>query len=235
MFSYYGSKSKIVRLYPRPKHKKIKEPFAGSARYSLEWFENEVTLVDTYPVVIEVWHYLQQASKEDILKLPNLKHGDRISNYKQLSGVEKNFLGFLVVGGLESPRDNVGSFKGINVARDLKRIAGNLYKIKHWNIILGSYEEICNEQATWFIDPPYQFGGEKYIKNNKNMNYENLAKWCISRKGQVIVCENTKANWMQFAPLLQGGKVRSRQGSFKRTTEAIWCNDTYPRQMELFE
>ena len=31
MFSYYGSKSKIVDYYPPPKHKKIIEPFAGSA------------------------------------------------------------------------------------------------------------------------------------------------------------------------------------------------------------
>ena len=30
MFSYYGSKGKIVDYYPPPKHKKIIEPFAGS-------------------------------------------------------------------------------------------------------------------------------------------------------------------------------------------------------------
>jgi site-specific DNA-adenine methylase len=35
MFSYYGSKSKIVKYYPCPAHDKIIEPFAGSARYSL--------------------------------------------------------------------------------------------------------------------------------------------------------------------------------------------------------
>ena len=29
MFSYYGSKSKIVHLYPTPKFDKIIEPFAG--------------------------------------------------------------------------------------------------------------------------------------------------------------------------------------------------------------
>jgi len=34
MFSYYGSKSKIVDYYPPPKHKRIIEPFAGSARYT---------------------------------------------------------------------------------------------------------------------------------------------------------------------------------------------------------
>jgi site-specific DNA-adenine methylase len=33
MFSYYGSKSKIIDHYPAPKFNKIIEPFAGSARY----------------------------------------------------------------------------------------------------------------------------------------------------------------------------------------------------------
>ena len=57
MFSYYGSKSKIVDYYPPPKHKRIIEPFAGSARYSLKYFDREINLYDKYPIVIEVWHY----------------------------------------------------------------------------------------------------------------------------------------------------------------------------------
>lgn len=46
MFSYYGSKSKVVDLYPSPKFGKIIEPFAGSARYSLKYFDRDVLLVD---------------------------------------------------------------------------------------------------------------------------------------------------------------------------------------------
>jgi len=72
MFSYYGSKSKIVDYYPPPKHKRIIEPFAGSARYSLKYWQNDVLLVDKYPVIIEVWNYLKNASVNDILKLPRL-------------------------------------------------------------------------------------------------------------------------------------------------------------------
>ena len=72
MFSYYGSKSKIVDYYPPPKHKKIIGPFAGSARYSLKYWQNGVLLVDKYEVVYNVWKYLQQASKTDILGLPKI-------------------------------------------------------------------------------------------------------------------------------------------------------------------
>ena len=57
MFSYYGSKSKIVDYYPPPKYGKIIEPFAGSARYSLRFWQKDVLLVDKYPVIIEVWNY----------------------------------------------------------------------------------------------------------------------------------------------------------------------------------
>ena len=67
MFSYYGSKSKIVDYYPPPKHKKIIEPFAGSARYSLKYWQNDITIVDKYDVIVKIWKYLQQCEKNDII------------------------------------------------------------------------------------------------------------------------------------------------------------------------
>jgi len=35
MWSYYGSKSKVVKHYPKPKYDLIIEPFAGAAWYSV--------------------------------------------------------------------------------------------------------------------------------------------------------------------------------------------------------
>ncbi len=217
MWSYYGSKGEMAKHYPPPKFDKIIEPFAGTAKYALRYWDREITLVDKYDVIIKIWHYLQQATLKDILGLPKLKYGDSLNNYN-LSKNERNFLGFLIVNGLESPRINVGSFKGINVNRDLKKIALNLHKIRHWKIIHGSYEDLPNEKATWFIDPPYQHGGEHYRENNKKINFKELAKWCEVRKGQTIVCENTKATWMNFKP------VKEMKGTHKITTEAIWSN-----------
>jgi len=170
-------------------------------------------------VLIDVWQYLQQASESDILKLPRLKRGESIKDHKYLAEVEQNFLGFLVCNGLESPRMNVSSFEGVNVERDLKRIASTLFKIRHWKIQLGTYEDIENVEATWFIDPPYQFGGEHYKESSKNLNFEKLGEWCKSRNGQVIVCENTKASWLPFLP------VKKMSGSDHKTTEAIWSNE----------
>lgn len=216
MFSYYGSKSKIVDYYPPPKYGKIIEPFAGSARYSLKWFDRDVLLVDKYSVIVDVWHYLQAASKQDILGLPNIQKGESIP--ASLSEIEKKFLGFLVVGGAARPQSKTTSFDGVNVGRDLRRIAVNLFKVRHWKIVYGDYREIENQACTWFIDPPYQHGGEHYHISNKQIDFSSLSKWCLARLGQVIVCENTKAVWLPFR------RMTEMNGQMYETTEAIWTN-----------
>jgi len=220
MFSYYGSKSKIVNYYPPPKHQEIIEPFAGSARYSLKYWQNDVLLVDKYQVVIDVWNYLKCASEKDILdfKKLNLKPKDKLTDFN-LSEIERKFIGFLIVSGVSQPGKNVASFEGIDINRNgFSRIANNLHKIRHWNIICDDYVNLDNIEATWFIDPPYQFGGEHYKESSKNIDFKQLAEWCKSRNGQVIVCENTKADWLPFKPMID------MVGSVHKTTEAIWSN-----------
>ena len=108
--------------------------------------------------------------------------------------------------------------KTFETSNDKIRIAESIHKIKHWKVIQGSFEDIPNQNATWYVDPPYQFGGEYYRESNKKIDFEKLGKWCESRKGQVIVCENTKADWMDFKPMIQF------TGSVHTTTEAIWSN-----------
>ena len=88
MFSYYGSKSKVVDLYPSPKFGKIIEPFAGSARYSLKYFDREVILVDKYPVIVDLWKWLQQTSESDIMGLPNLENGQSLDNFDLPKGAK---------------------------------------------------------------------------------------------------------------------------------------------------
>jgi len=232
MFSYYGSKSKIVNLYPPPKYSKIIEPFAGSARYSLKYFDRDILLIDKYPIIIEIWHYLQNASENDILKLPKIQKGQKVSDFT-LADIEVKFMGFLVQASQGQPRNSTGTLNGIDVERDLKRIAKNLFKIKHWEIKQGSYDELENEDATWFIDPPYQYGGEHQYKfGNKQIDFNHLADWCKSRKGQSIVCETTKADWLDFRPMVKNGG-----SNHTNTTEAIWSNHktNYDNvQMSLF-
>jgi site-specific DNA-adenine methylase len=223
MWSYYGSKANVVDLYPKPKHHKIREPFAGSARYSLEYFENDVLLVDKYEVVVRVWKWLQQCSPADVYNLPRPQGGEDIRNYTWSCEEEKLFMGFVVTYGAFQPGNIVSVSKaksrGNFIEFTLGRISKNLYKIRHWDIRHGDYNDIPNDEATWFIDPPYQHGGHKYKCSNKKIDFALLRDWCMSRRGQVIVCENTKADWMDFKPMIQ------QRGSWTTTTEAIWSNE----------
>lgn len=218
MWSYYGSKSMLVNLYPKPIFNKIIEPFAGTARYSLKYFENDVTIIDKYDVVIKIWKWLQQCSPSDILKLPKTTTG---MDLRTLGLSEGELLFMQMNAGISStsPRNKVSKFSAEQNGRHnkYKIVADNLYKIKHWEIIHGDYLDIENTEATWFIDPPYQFGGHAY-KENK-IDFISLSEWCTKRCGQAIVCENTKATWLPFKPIK---KIRSI--SSEPTTEAIWSN-----------
>lgn len=205
MWSYYGSKTTMVDLYPPPKHNLIIEPFAGAAKYSMKYFENDVILVDKYDVIVKIWKWLQQCSPGDILKLPRLKTGEKIRDYNLDCEEAYLFMGFIIAAGGQSPRNtcspNCERLRPDRIDTRLKQHAADLFKIKHWQIFHDGYQNIGNGNATWFIDPPYEFGGDVYIESNKAINFKHLAEWCKSRKGQVIVCENTKATWMDFKPI----------------------------------
>lgn len=218
MFSYYGSKSKIVDLYPPPKFDKIIEPFAGSARYALKYWHKDVLLVDKYDVVIRIWKWLQQCSKQDILGLPKFETGVDLRKCN-LSEEELLFLGMCAGIASTQPRYKISSYAGEQNGRKnrFKLIAEKIHQIKHWEIRLGSYTEIENIEATWFVDAPYQFGGHAYVENK--IDFGGLSEWCKQRIGQTIVCENTKANWLPFMPIT---KIQGAGQTF--TTEAIWSN-----------
>lgn len=218
MFSYYGTKKKLAPMYPKPEYGKIIEPFAGAAQYSLLHFENDVLLVDKYDVIINVWEYLKKCSQKDILSLPRFKHGDRILKEECDCEDQYELIRFLVqegtVGGNKAYQRALNSYE-----TKLKTIANSLYKIRHWEFKCTDYNEIPNQKATWFIDPPYMYGGHRYKHSNKKIDFDKLAGYCMSREGQVIVCENTKANWLEFTALKSIKGINN-----DRTTEAIWTN-----------
>lgn len=223
MFSYYGSKEGIKRLYPKPLHDHIIEPFAGTAKYSLLYWDRRVTIVDKYEDLIRIWKWLQKAAPSDLKQFPiKVPKGFTLDSHKFDCEEAKLLFGFLIGKGAERPRskvtDRIAIDRPNHINHSLKKIAASLHKIKHWNIIHGDYNDILNQQATWFIDPPYQFGGHAYVKSNRHINFPELSEWCKSRLGQVIVCENTKATWMDFKPIIE------QRGSLATTTEAIWTN-----------
>lgn len=219
MWSYYGTKKKISKYYPKPIHDTIIEPFAGAGQYSLfgnNW-KKQVILIDKYKVIVDIWKYLIRAKKEDILKLPDMFENNNIDNHNELLPEEKYLIGFCINCGSACPKKTAKKYNNWNKQKII--IANNLYKIKHWKVFYNEYINIPNKKATWFIDPPYQFGGEWYRESNKKIDYQSLGEWCKSRKGQIIVCENTKANWLDFKPLRQIQGARNTN-----TVEAIWSN-----------
>jgi site-specific DNA-adenine methylase len=218
MWSYYGSKSKIINYYPPPKYNKIIEPFAGSARYSLKYWDREILLIDKYKEVIDIWKWLQHCSTNDIKSLPILKPGTDLRSIN-LSKEELKFMRWQISTAAFSPVWIVTSMQNEEKQkRQLRNIINNLHKIRDWEIVHGDYRDMKNEEATWFIDPPYQFGGHKYKEGNNKINFNELGEWCKSRKGQIIVCENTNADWLPFKTM------KKLIGANKKSVECIWSN-----------
>jgi len=199
MFSYYGSKSKIINYYPPPEKDTIIEPFCGTARYSLKYWDKDVILCDKYQRLVDIWLYLQNANEKDIKALPVLKRGECLNDFTLLCQQEKDLMGFMIQAGVNAPRLTCTEAGVRNQKTAKKNILNNLHKIKHWDIRCCDYKDVENIDATWFIDPPYQNGGQYYI--HKSIDYNDLRDWCLKRKGDVIVCENTKADWIKLKPL----------------------------------
>lgn len=236
MWSYYGAKTTVIKFYPPPKYDRIIEPFAGTARYALKYFDREVIIMDKYPVIVKIWKWLQKCSEKDILSLPRFKVGQNINEHTYSCEEERMLVGFLIGFGFMHPRKiatprlrdrpNTMNFK-------IKSIASNLFKIRHWDIKEGSYESIRNQRATWFVDPPYSDGGHVYVHSSKDIDYKHLATWCQNREGQLIVCGKSTETWLPFQPL-------TTQACFSGVQkEGIWTNtpieSTKYRAQKMFE
>lgn len=229
-FPYLGSKWSYSRkYYPKPKCNLIIEPFAGSAGYSLRYPDRKVVLYDCYPVITGVWDYLLKATPHEILSLPDLGPEDHIDDFRLPQEV-KWLIGFWLHRGncypAKTPSSWMRSGKCANSfwgERVRNTIASQLPDIKHWEIYNKSYLSITdNTEATWFVDPPYQVTTCSYKYGSKKLDYVNLGKWCRERKGLVIVCENTAADWLPFQFV---DNIRSyRKNSF--SAEAVWINNT---------
>lgn len=73
-FRYYGAKSSTAWRYPAPQYDTVREPFAGTATYSLLYPHKKVVLYDKYPVVAGIWDYIIKASEREVMDLPDVVH-----------------------------------------------------------------------------------------------------------------------------------------------------------------
>ncbi len=223
-FGFYGGKWRdAVKHYPAPAHETIREPFAGSAGYSLRYSDRRVELSDVDPIIIGVWSYLIGASTNEILTLPDLPDGGIVDDLLVCQEA-KWLIGFWLNRAPSSPRKSPsswmrsgirpGSFWGNRVR---ETIASQLKSIRHWKIRQCEYTDLDNTELAWFIDPPYQQTGKHYRFGSSRINYQDLGNWCQSRFGQVIVCENNGADWLPFTRLADVKTTRTT-----RSVEAIW-------------
>ncbi len=233
MFSYFGSKYKLAKRYGAPRFDTVIEPFAGSAAYSLFWEPKNVILIEKSTVISGIWQYLVNASPARIMALPtNFTHIDELD----LCADAKALIGFWIGKGKTTPgltrskwgREYADSpdCKVWNEAVK-RRLAAQVDKIRHWQIIRGDYTVAPDIEAHWFIDPPYKEAGKKYKVND--VDYPHLAEWSLQRKGFVQVCENDGAKWLPFQPFHSVNTYHhmkeSGQRKAKYTHEVIYQNN----------
>lgn len=226
LFPYFGSKSKLAHLYPKPEYRLIVEPFAGSAAYSLLYSndasQHEVWLNDTYIPTANIWKWLQTKDALSLIRsrIPwNIEPGTSVSTLYQDSDPE-GFISLLRayagqgafgMGGKNTTgpggRDKVSPYSAVAWRTVRRKLEYWVPRIKHWKITTLDYHECMLEvgkKATWYIDPPYQnAAGATYAKSSKELDFVKLADWCKACPGQKIVCENAGANWLPFEMLTE--------------------------------
>lgn len=226
LFPYYGSKWRMARRYPAPRHDVIVEPFAGSACYALHHAERQVLLVERDPRIAAIWRWLLTVEPEGIFGLPDLASGASLRDpeYAGLSDVEQWYVGMHLGAGDNAPRHRRSPAmdgRGLT-ARRRDAIAAMLPRIRHWRVVEGDYTEAAQIErgpATWFIDPPYSGrAGARY--RFSDLDYVQLGAWSLERAGQVIVCEAGGADWLPFVP------VRHSRGINGRSVEAVYTRVT---------
>ena len=225
LFSYYGSKWRSVPRYPQPHYETIVEPFAGSAGYSLRYPDRRVILCERDPLIADLWRYLIAVKPEEIRALPLVQPDQTVDDF-DLIPEAKSLIGFWLNKSSAQPRKRPSAWFRSDFpssqfwGKEIRgRVAVSVDKIKHWQIIEGDYTSAPSMiQASWFIDPPYQDAGKHYKHGSKLIDYQQLSDWCQALSGQVMVCENTGADWLPFAHL---ASIKSTKGKSK---EALWLN-----------
>jgi site-specific DNA-adenine methylase len=229
-FAYYGAKHGLASKYPRPIHGIIIEPFAGAAGYSCQHaaLGRQVILNDFDPDVVALWRRLQTMTAEDLDAIEVTLGNERTTEILIAScGGGASWSRFINAGNAKiTPRMRN------DAAIVLARIERALPHLARWEISQGSYLDLPDIEATWLIDPPYQpimsMAGDGYKHGSNGINFTELGEWCKSRKGQVIVCEQSPAQWLPFTHLAhqQTGSANGQSRS-----EVVWLSEQQQGQL----
>lgn len=233
-WKYYGGKWRAAPKYPSPMFQTIVEPFAGAAGYSLRYPHLRVILIEKYAVIAEMWRYLIGVSESEFRLIPTVDAVADLPVWVPAGG--RALVGFAMNTASTRPCRVLSS--GQRQSREAGRrmagwsefrrdvLAAQLQYIRHWRIIEGDFSDAPDQPATYFVDPPYVGMGFPYA--HSEIDYESLAGWCRSRKGQVLVCENDGADWLPFQPfaVFKQGTSGNGAGAAAGSKEVLWRNTT---------
>ena len=221
MFKYFGSKYKLGAKYPTPAHgQTIVEPFGGSAAFSVlhRNVAGRVIIVEKDIRVVGLWHRLLSMSAAAIRDLKDPVAGERSTD-----------LLVAFAGGRttrDTPDDFIVSPRMSQRFRPMvNRIASVVDGCRHFEVICGDYRDAPDVDAYWFIDPPYaptegrwdRTRGGRYRHSNQDIDFAELSRWCRSRRGDALVCEQHGADWMPWTH-----SIDAIDGDHKSYGEVFW-------------
>ena len=227
---YYGGKWRNAPHYPPPEHDTIVEPFAGAAGYSLRYPHKRVILIDANPKIAAIWRYLIATSAEDVRALPDIPEGGTVNDC-DMPQAARWLAGFWVSGGSATPKRSPSKWadRGADVHnwsgwnnKSRERVASQVDRIRHWQIIEGDYRDAPDIEATWHVDPPYSTKAGSYYPSQPD-GFPALGEWCRARRGLVMVCEQDGADWLDFKSLASFRSLESAHRP-RRSAEALWLN-----------
>jgi len=234
LFKWFGSKWLSSATLPPPKYGSIVEPFAGGAAYSLRYSGKDVTICERDQFILPLWKWLiETATPSDIMEIPvNNREGDNILDF-DLSYGQKLLLKSW------QRTNNVGrcwtiscwgcNGKGMWSRHVRDRIASEIGAIKHWKVFDDGMKVLREEtwEATWFVDPPYQYN---YQYRGKPLCYDELSQLILAARGQKIVCEAACPNtgrfpiWLPFEDWGFRATSRAQDGMNSVSRELLWVD-----------
>lgn len=235
VFSYYGGKSKIIDLYPEPKHGLIIEPFAGAAAYAFRHARlgsgRTAWINDLDGRVASIWEFLLSPDAAEWVRAVwpvKVEAGRSYLDYLgdgPPAGLVELFRAEANQGtqGARGVHNQITSMGQKCWPRTKGKLLEIIPEISHWRFTRRDYGELSNIEATWFIDPPYANPAGQRYRTGNGLNYSSLGQWCKSRNGQSIVCENSGADWLPFESLGDHRRVSIRSRYQKANAkEVIW-------------
>lgn len=225
---YYGGKWRAAPRYPAPRRGVIVEPFAGAAGYACRYPSHDVLLIEIDPRIAAIWRWLIGATYDEIVSVPDVPDGGTVDDI-DAPPAARDLVGFWCNNGTVQPcktpskwhRNNPKSH-GWSAYRE--RIAAHAQRIKHWQLIEGSYADAPDLDACWFVDPPYQTPAGRHYKHSE-IDYEHLGQWCDERRGQVIACDQFGSTWRPWNHIAKIQATPHRTGEGRVSSEVFWTND----------